>query len=236
MAISKRFRYKDKEGKVTDYEYGVNGPNVTQDANHRLVTDKEKETWNGKANPEDIPSGAAADYGVANNDTTNRSDMLVTAQVAYQHGREIDQLISELTALKQDTSITDITNKSIAEMLRVWIADGFLPDPDFKRITKHINFDNTSQVIYTANAQQTFFIIRLSVTLDSKQYPLQEVYLTHNDAQVIYQAWNDNSNLFWGPYVNTDNIELIMKQGDTLSIRVKSGTLLGAGTVEILYS
>lgn len=101
MAISKRFRYKDKEGKVTDYEYGVNGPNVTQDANHRLVTDKEKETWNGKANPEDIPSGAAADYGVANNDTTNRSDMLVTAQVAYQHGREIDQLISELDATKQ---------------------------------------------------------------------------------------------------------------------------------------
>lgn len=148
----------------------------------------------------------------------------------------MNQLSSELTALKQDTSITDITNKSIAEMLRVWIADGFLPDPDFKRITKHINFDNTSQVIYTANAQQTFFIIRLSVTLDSKQYPLQEVYLTHNDAQVIYQAWNDNSNLFWGPYVNTDNIELIMKQGDTLSIRVKSGTLLGAGTVEILYS
>lgn len=99
MAISKRFRYKDKEGKVTDYEYGVNGPNVTQDANHRLVTDKEKETWNGKANPEDIPSGAAADYGVANNDTTNRSDMLVTAQVAYQHGREIDQLISETDKL-----------------------------------------------------------------------------------------------------------------------------------------
>lgn len=95
MAISKRFRYKDKEGKVTDYEYGVNGSNVTQDANHRLVTDKEKETWNGKANPEDIPSGSAASYGVANNDTTNRSDMLATAQVAYQHGKEIDQLNSE---------------------------------------------------------------------------------------------------------------------------------------------
>ena len=42
MAISKGFRYKDKEGKVTDYEYGVNGSNVTQDSEHRLVTDEGK--------------------------------------------------------------------------------------------------------------------------------------------------------------------------------------------------
>ena len=36
---------------------------------------------------------------MANNDTTNRTDMLVTAQVAYQHGKEIDQLNSDLNKI-----------------------------------------------------------------------------------------------------------------------------------------
>ena len=53
-------------------------------------------SYSDLSNKPTIPSGAAADYGVANNDTTNRSDMLATAQVAYQHGQEIDQLNSDL--------------------------------------------------------------------------------------------------------------------------------------------
>lgn len=96
MGIIKRLKWKDKTGKTTDYDLGAKASNVEQDATHRFVSDTEKQTWNGKADPEDIPSGSAADYGVANNDTTNRTDMLVTAQVAYQHGKEIDQLNSEI--------------------------------------------------------------------------------------------------------------------------------------------
>ena len=99
MSISKGFRYKDKEGKVTDYEYGVNGSNVTQDANHRLVTDEEKKTWNGKADPEDIPSGSAASYSVANNDTTTQAGFVADARIVKQHGDEIDQLSQDLGAL-----------------------------------------------------------------------------------------------------------------------------------------
>lgn len=96
MSISKGFRYKDEKGKVTDYEYGVNGSNVTQDANHRLVTDEEKKKWNGKADPEDIPSGSAASYSVANNDTTTQAGFVADARIVKQHGDEIDQLSSEL--------------------------------------------------------------------------------------------------------------------------------------------
>ena len=96
MGIIKRLKWKDKTGKTTDYDLGAKASNVEQDATHRFVSDTEKQTWNGKADPEDIPSGSAADYGVANNDTTNRTDMLVTAQVAYQHGKEFDQLNSDL--------------------------------------------------------------------------------------------------------------------------------------------
>ena len=97
MSIIKKLRWKDKSGKTTDYDLGAKASNVEQDSTHRFVSDTEKQTWNGKANPGDIPSGSAANYGVANNDTTNRSDQLVTARVAYQHGKEIDQLISEFT-------------------------------------------------------------------------------------------------------------------------------------------
>ena len=96
MSIIKKLRWKDKSGKTTDYDLGAKASNVEQDSTHRFVSDTEKQTWNGKANPGDIPSGSAANYGVANNDTTNRSDQLVTAQVAYQHGKEIDQLISDM--------------------------------------------------------------------------------------------------------------------------------------------
>ncbi len=54
-------------------------------------------SYNDLGNKPTIPSGAAANYPVANNDTTNNAGYLVTAQVAYQHGQEIDQLISDLT-------------------------------------------------------------------------------------------------------------------------------------------
>lgn len=100
MSISKGFRYKDEKGKVTDYEYGVNGSNVTQDANHRLVTDEEKKKWNGKADPEDIPSGSAASYSVANNDTTTQAGFVADARIVKQHGDEIDQLSSETDRIR----------------------------------------------------------------------------------------------------------------------------------------
>lgn len=53
-----------------------------------------------------IPAGAAADYPVANNDTTNNAGYLVTAKVAYQHGQEIDKLNSDLSAGLNGCKIT----------------------------------------------------------------------------------------------------------------------------------
>lgn len=50
------------------------------------------------ANKPTIPAGAAANYPVANNDTTNNAGYLVTAQVAYQHGQEIDKLNRDLVS------------------------------------------------------------------------------------------------------------------------------------------
>lgn len=96
MAISKGFRYKDKEGKVTDYEYGVNGSNVTQDSEHRLVTDEEKQTWNDKADLEDIPSGSAASHAVANNCTTTQAGSVLDARQGKVLMDKANRLISDL--------------------------------------------------------------------------------------------------------------------------------------------
>ena len=49
--------------------------------------------------------GGAAGYKVADNDTTNNSEFLTTARVAYEHGQEIDALSRDLggLAFAQDT-------------------------------------------------------------------------------------------------------------------------------------
>lgn len=100
MAISKGFRYKDKEGKVTDYEYGVNGSNVTQDSEHRLVTDEEKQTWNDKADLEDIPSGSAASHAVANNCTTTAAGSVLDARQGKVLMDKANQLSSETDRIR----------------------------------------------------------------------------------------------------------------------------------------
>lgn len=128
MSIIKRLKWKDKSGKTTDYDLGTKASNVEQDATHRFVSDTEKQTWNGKADPGDIPSGAAADYGVANNDTTNRADMLSTAQVAYQHGKEIDQLNSELSSLK--ASFQDGIKKIAGKLTSLGVPTSNTASPD----------------------------------------------------------------------------------------------------------
>ena len=116
MAISKGFRYKDKEGKVTDYEYGVNGSNVTQDSEHRLVTDEEKQTWNDKADLEDIPSGSAASHAVANNCTTTQAGSVLDARQGKVLMDKANQLSSDITEIGLSTTASsgNFSNTSIA--------------------------------------------------------------------------------------------------------------------------
>lgn len=57
--------------------------------------------YNDLANKPSIPGGAAANYAVADNDLTNNSGYLATARVAYEHGREIDQISSDLASARQ---------------------------------------------------------------------------------------------------------------------------------------
>lgn len=58
----------------------------------KLKTVAKTGSYNDLTDKPKIPSGAAADYAVADNDTTNSAASLVTARVAYEHGTEIDDL------------------------------------------------------------------------------------------------------------------------------------------------
>ena len=58
----------------------------------KLKTVAKTGSYNDLTDKPKIPSGAAADYAVADNDTTNSAASLVTARVAYEHGTEIDGL------------------------------------------------------------------------------------------------------------------------------------------------
>lgn len=68
---------------------------------HRFFTDLKTVAFSGKyGDLSERPTlGGAAGYKVADNDTTNNSEFLATARVAYEHGQEIDALSRDLGGL-----------------------------------------------------------------------------------------------------------------------------------------
>ena len=65
---------------------------------HRFFTDLKTVAFSGKyGDLSERPTlGGAAGYKVADNDTTNNSEFLATARVAYEHGLEIDAISRDL--------------------------------------------------------------------------------------------------------------------------------------------
>ena len=74
---------------------------------HRFFTDLKTVAFSGKYGDliERPTLGGAAGYKVADNDTTNSSEFLSTARVAYEHGQEIDALSRDLHALNDSGAI-----------------------------------------------------------------------------------------------------------------------------------
>lgn len=74
---------------------------------HRFFTDLKTVAFSGKyGDLSERPTlGGAAGYKVADNDTTNSSEFLSTARVAYEHGLEIDALSRDLHALNDSGAI-----------------------------------------------------------------------------------------------------------------------------------
>lgn len=74
---------------------------------HRFFTDLKTVAFSGKYGDliERPTLGGAAGYKVADNDTTNSSEFLSTARVAYEHGQEIDALSRDLNAINDSGAI-----------------------------------------------------------------------------------------------------------------------------------
>lgn len=223
MAISKGFRYKDKEGKVTDYEYGVNGSNVTQDSEHRLVTDEEKQTWNDKADLEDIPSGSAASHAVANNCTTTAAGSVLDARQGKVLMDKANQLSSETDRIR-----VYVGNDGKLHFVNKAGADSVLPFNSFKFLAA-VPY-NTSRVsgssipfdlsAYSGEVIIAFaFIWAYGVSLDTTQItfsPEPEEYLYKApDAYTTGGSWGYNV-----PFVIRINVDKISNK--TLNVNHKS--------------
>jgi hypothetical protein len=80
---------------------------------HRFFTDLKTVAFSGKyGDLSERPTlGGAAGYKVADNDTTNNSEFLATARVAYEHGLEID-------ALSRDLDVGSDSGMTIGSMVK----------------------------------------------------------------------------------------------------------------------
>ena len=80
---------------------------------HRFFTDLKTVAFSGKyGDLSERPTlGGAAGYKVADNDTTNNSEFLATARVAYEHGQEID-------ALSRDLDVGSDSGMTIGSMVK----------------------------------------------------------------------------------------------------------------------
>lgn len=68
------------------------------------------------SNKPTIPSGAAASYAVANNDTTTAAGYVADARIVQTHGLEIDQLSSDLSTAKTNfqAGVNTLYNKCVS--------------------------------------------------------------------------------------------------------------------------
>lgn len=122
MSSTKQIKYRDAAGNETLMNIAVDAVNVESNTftpattRVNLVSGEKLPTIFGKimrwfadlkavaftGSYTDLSSkpslGTASGYAVANNDTTNNASYLSTAAVAYQHGREIDQINSDLSS------------------------------------------------------------------------------------------------------------------------------------------
>lgn len=101
---------------------------------HRFFTDLKTVAFSGKyGDLSERPTlGGAAGYKVADNDTTNNSEFLATARVAYEHGLEIDAISRDLSAMNDNGAITGMDAREDGVYITYVPADG--ADPVSKKL------------------------------------------------------------------------------------------------------
>lgn len=111
----------------------------------KLKTVAKTGSYNDLTDKPTIPSGAAANYAVADNDTTNSATSLVTARVAYEHGTEIDGLSKMIEKrLPDGTGIewdgTNFYGTTTDGVKKNWVERGQLPVLEHTLSILHIQY------------------------------------------------------------------------------------------------
>lgn len=177
----------------------------------KLKTVAKTGSYNDLTDKPTIPSGEAANYAVADNDTTNSAASLVTARVAYEHGTEIDGLSETIekrfpdgTGIEWDgTNFYGTTTDGVKKKLG---------DPDFKALdcglvswkenefgqwrhgyhfTKVSEISNFGSMIHGKD----FFIEVYNGGTEQTGVGLGIGYVRHNDSELVMATVNGLNSL-----------------------------------------
>ena len=102
----------------------------------KWYTDLKAVAWSGSyldlTNKPSIPEGSAANYQVANNDTTEAEGFVADARIVRTHGLEIDGLSRDLSAMNDNGAITGMDAREDGVYITYVPADG--ADPVSKKL------------------------------------------------------------------------------------------------------
>lgn len=142
----------------------------------------------------DVPSG----YKIADNDTTNNSEFLATARVAYEHGLEIDALSRDLNAINDNGAIKGMDAREDG----VYIT--YVPSSGADSVTKKLGSE--PQLLGTITGNGTFDCKKIA---NYKQLTKDNFFIIPKTVRARFNApgGTDSSNMGWNSTKELKSIE-----------------------------
>ena len=142
--------------------------------------------------------GGAAGYKVADNDTTNSSEFLPTARVAYEHGQEIDALSRDLNAINDNGAIKGMDAREDG----VYIT--YVPSSGADSVTKKLGSE--PQLLGTLTGNGTFDCKKIA---NYKQLTKDNFFIIPKTVRARFNApgGTDSSNMGWNSTKELKSIE-----------------------------
>lgn len=142
----------------------------------------------------DVLSG----YKIADNDTTNNSEFLATARVAYEHGLEIDGLSRDLNAINDNGAIKGMDAREDG----VYIT--YVPSSGADSVTKKLGSE--PQLLGTLTGNGTFDCKKIA---NYKQLTKDNFFIIPKTVRARFNApgGTDSSNMGWNSTKELKSIE-----------------------------
>ena len=137
-------------------------------------------------------------YKIADNDTTNNSEFLATARVAYEHGLEIDALSRDLNAINDNGAIKGMDAREDG----VYIT--YVPSSGADSVTKKLGSE--PQLLGTLTGNGTFDCKKIA---NYKQLTKDNFFIIPKTVRARFNAprGTDSSNMGWNSTKELKSIE-----------------------------